>query len=154
MLTVQPLSLETVDLFAGCVTALYAEDPGPVPMTRDRARSQALRMLGADDQVWPFLIHWNSVATGHLILASFWSNEFGGPMLFVDELYVSPSVRGQGVGRQVLQWAVAWARSHGFVRVELEVNRENARAHALYTRCGFEDEHRDLLGIQVVPLPT
>jgi len=152
MIDLVPLTTEHIPPFVDSVVALYAEDPGPVPMTRERATVQASRLLGALGQAWPFLVTSDGVAAGHVILASFWSNEFGGPMVFLDEIHVFPSFRGLGTGRRAIARVVDWAREHGFVRVELEVNRENVRAMALYARCGFEAENREIMGVQILPL--
>lgn len=152
LLHVAPLSPPSLDAFARSVVALYATDPGPVPMTLPRARAQAQRLLQAPPAAWAFLLMVRDVAVGHLILVSFWSNEFGGPMLFVDEIHVHPEHRGQGLGAQALDWALDWARTRGFVRLELEVNRDNHRAMALYRRMGLVEEDREIMGRQIAPL--
>ena len=35
---------------------------------------------------------------GYAVLINFWSNECGGNVLIIDELYVAPPCRGQGIG--------------------------------------------------------
>ncbi|MBA9004831.1 GNAT family N-acetyltransferase [Thermomonospora cellulosilytica] len=53
---------------------------------------------------------------------------------------VRASHTGRGVGRALLEAAVAEARSRGLTRLELTVMTHNRRALALYTRCGFQVE--------------
>jgi RimJ/RimL family protein N-acetyltransferase len=53
-----------------------------------------------------------------------------------------PAWRGRGLGRRLLEAALAAARAAGFSRVELTVRDDNARAVALYNSAGFEVEGR------------
>jgi ribosomal protein S18 acetylase RimI-like enzyme len=45
--------------------------------------------------------------------------------------------RGRGIGSRMLTTALALGRERGFVRTELVVRADNARAIDLYRRCGF-----------------
>jgi ribosomal protein S18 acetylase RimI-like enzyme len=50
--------------------------------------------------------------------------------------------RGRGLGRQLLDQALAAARGRGLGRIELLVRGRNARAIRLYTQVGFQEEGR------------
>lgn len=52
-------------------------------------------------------------------------------------MWVAAAARGSGVARDLVEAAVAHARSGGRRRVVLDVARENARACRFYRRCGF-----------------
>jgi len=63
-------------------------------------------------------------------------------LLVLDELQittvaVSPGLRRQGLGRQVLQALLSEARSQGACQATLEVASDNAAALALYGQLGF-----------------
>ena len=53
-------------------------------------------------------------------------------------LWVSPAVRGQGVGEVLIDAVVEWARITGARRVLLDVGDHNQPAISLYARKGFE----------------
>ncbi|MFT4184473.1 MAG: GNAT family N-acetyltransferase [Rhizobium sp.] len=53
---------------------------------------------------------------------------------------IIPSHRGKGLGRRLMEATLRAARDAGFVRVELSVHADNARAIALYERVGFVRE--------------
>lgn len=53
-------------------------------------------------------------------------------------MWVSPEVRGQGVGEALTDAVVEWARNSGARRVLLDVGDHNQPAIALYARKGFE----------------
>jgi len=63
-------------------------------------------------------------------------------------LWVDPEARGAGVGAALIEEAVAWARSGGFARIQLDVADHNPAAVALYAREGFEPTGR------VAPFPA
>jgi len=52
-------------------------------------------------------------------------------------LAVAPAARGQGLGRALLQAAIAWAKAQGAEAVFLEVGTDNPHALALYAGLGF-----------------
>lgn len=62
---------------------------------------------------------------------------------FIDEstpeiaIGVSPTHRGQGIGRQLLDALIDQARQRGLAAISLNVEDGNIRAQKLYTACGF-----------------
>jgi GNAT superfamily N-acetyltransferase len=75
-------------------------------------------------------------AVGYTILVGFWSNEFRGEALIVDELYVAPEHRG-GRGTAALRAIEERARAQGVKLLALEVLPDTPEVHALYQRAGF-----------------
>lgn len=55
----------------------------------------------------------------------------------VHNIAVHPSFRRRGIGRQLLQQAIAAAHSRGSPRVTLEVRKSNLGAQKLYESLGF-----------------
>ncbi|WFR94131.1 GNAT family N-acetyltransferase [Rhizobium tumorigenes] len=53
---------------------------------------------------------------------------------------IVPEFRGQGLGRLLIDAALANARQLGLIRVELSVHADNSRAIALYEKVGFAPE--------------
>ena len=53
---------------------------------------------------------------------------------------VLPQYRGNGLGRRLMEAALAAAHDEGFVRVELTAHADNLRAIALYEKLGFQRE--------------
>jgi ribosomal protein S18 acetylase RimI-like enzyme len=126
--------------------ALNAEDPGPKPVvaeqvhrTLETLRSQPVRgcavVLDVDGEV-----------VGYALLISFWSNEVGGELCTVDELFVLPSHRGQGHASDLLERLARGQgpRSSGAVAIALEVTPANTRAWKLYERLGFKGGNRTM----------
>ena len=53
---------------------------------------------------------------------------------------IVPAYRGRGLGLRLLNATLEAAFSAGFIRVELNVHTDNARAIALYDKVGFVRE--------------
>lgn len=60
-----------------------------------------------------------------------------GDTLHVDELYVRPAHRREGVGTALLDEAETWGENQGCARATLSVNRPNEGAQSLYRERGF-----------------
>ncbi|HSQ00628.1 MAG TPA: GNAT family N-acetyltransferase [Candidatus Dormibacteraeota bacterium] len=61
------------------------------------------------------------------------------PLLNVHDLAVVPAQRGRGIGSALLAAAESRARQAGCCKLTLEVQDDNHRARAVYTRFGFTD---------------
>ena len=55
------------------------------------------------------------------------------------KMYLDASLRGRGMGRQLLDIALEHARAAGFRRMELETNHAMTAAIGLYQRSGFQE---------------
>ena len=77
-----------------------------------------------------------AAAIGYAICIPYWSNEFGGSVVEVDELFVRREHRSRGIGRAFFGW-VEGSRLFEAVAIELEVTPGNARAQEFYRRMGF-----------------
>ncbi len=56
---------------------------------------------------------------------------------YLEELYVVPALRGQGIGRVLLREAMVVARAEGAVNIELGTSEDDEAARALYESEGF-----------------
>jgi ribosomal protein S18 acetylase RimI-like enzyme len=58
---------------------------------------------------------------------------------YLEELYVVPERRGQGLGRALLEAAIEHARREGAVHMDLNTEEDDVAARALYERLGFDN---------------
>jgi ribosomal protein S18 acetylase RimI-like enzyme len=56
---------------------------------------------------------------------------------YLEEIYVIPSLRGQGIGRALLEAAMDTARREGATHIELGTSETDTAARALYESSGF-----------------
>ncbi len=77
--------------------------------------------------------------TGYLLASVTWSNEFGGRVAWLEELYLRRSARGQGLGRQAIEQAMdELKRLDRVTGFRLEVAPANAKVIQLYKKEGFQ----------------
>lgn len=60
----------------------------------------------------------------------------------ITQLCIAPSAQGQGLGRALLERAIAGLRGRGLQRVTLTVTAANTAALRLYEQCGFREIRR------------
>src|SRR5262245_59233023 len=78
-----------------CVT-LNDEDPGPDPVPPAHAR-RTLEVLREEPvRGGALVLEIDGGVFGYALLIAFWSNELGGEVCTIDELYIAPSKRGRG----------------------------------------------------------
>lgn len=70
--------------------------------------------------------------------------------LFIEDLYVDPSIRGQGIGKALLFEALAREKHRGAGYLKLEVTISDEAAPRFYTRLGFNryDDIRTMIFVQ------
>lgn len=78
---------------------------------------------------------------GYAILINYWSNEYGGIIKFIDEIYIDQSFRGRGIGSQFINHLIQ-ERFANAVAFALEVMPNNTRAVELYQKLGFREDGR------------
>ena len=59
------------------------------------------------------------------------------PAAYLEELYVVPDRRGKGLGRALLEAAIAAAREHGADIIDLGTSEDDTAARGLYESAGF-----------------
>ena len=77
---------------------------------------------------------------GLLTASHRWTLWHAGPCALIEELVVDKGVRGQGVGRALIQAAIEWAEAQACSEVEVSTEMDNTAAQAFYRRLGFESE--------------
>ena len=61
----------------------------------------------------------------------------GTPSAIVEAVAVDPENQGQGIGQQMMQWAIAHCREAGCYKLVISANLKRDRAHAFYGSLGF-----------------
>lgn len=96
-----------------------------------------LRTWLAGDDMFAVVAGRPAVAIGLVTLRpNVW---FDGPVALLDELYVRPDLRGQGIGSAVMGVLMDEWRRRGVRYVEINVDESDAGAQRFYRRHGFSD---------------
>jgi GNAT superfamily N-acetyltransferase len=130
------------------VQAFYRECEAAAEMPAERIHATVAELERSRDRGAVFVFEREGMLAGYAILILVWSNEMGGTVLVVDELYVEPGQRRLGVASDFLGLLEKVA-PEGVVALQLEVNRANRRALGLCRKLGFQDSGRQLLSLAV-----
>ncbi len=117
--------LQAKAAFDGCAESLLATEDsvraalfGPSPMTRALVAMADGQLVG--------------MATYYMIFSTFIMQ----PGLWLDDLYLDPARRGQGIGRAMMAQLCAIASEHGCARVDWTVASRNQDGQRFYARLG------------------
>ena len=100
--------------------------------------------------VW--LIQVAGKLAGYVALTPCFSLEFHGEV-FIDELYLRPAFRRQGVGQATLAFTADWARRNGVTAIHVISEQENPASRRAYRKAGFGGAPRFLMTRLVDPPP-
>lgn len=118
------------------VARLYLEDKGE-PIPKEHIKRTFHELTSYPEKGGVFLIEQERIVIGYVILATFWANEYGGTILSIDELFLLPDFRGQGLGHQIIRSLIE-ERPYNCVAIYLEHTPHNTRAGHLYEKLGFK----------------
>jgi ribosomal protein S18 acetylase RimI-like enzyme len=135
-------AFETV--VAEMMAGLYREDPPQNPVDPDSFRRTTRRFLDHPDTGQVILFWKHDEIVGYAILVPYWSNELGGNLAFVDELYVVPQARNRGIATAFLNH-VREQRPFEAVVAMLELSPDNVRARRLYSAIGFQKRKNEAM---------
>jgi ribosomal protein S18 acetylase RimI-like enzyme len=126
------------------IFGLAEEDIDPSEKGHGMPESQIVktvqRSISHPDQVQIKIFEINNVIVGYALLTFYWSNEYGGIVAILDELYVLSNYRGRGTGSQFI---ARLSQNKDYITIQLEVFKANTKALDLYKKSGFEivDRH-------------
>jgi ribosomal protein S18 acetylase RimI-like enzyme len=126
--------------------SLYREDPSPELVAAESFRRTLGALRAEPLRGRALALEVDGAVVGYALLVSFWSNELGGEVCDIDELYVAPSARSHGWGSRLLDGLAAGSTlwPGDAVALALEVTPDNTRARTLYERLGFAGKNLGL----------
>lgn len=139
-------------LYLRLVGAFYATDGVDHAIPTEYILRAFDEICRSDDYLICYIIEQAGKPAGYALLAKMYAQEAGGMALWLDEFYLEPEFRGQGIGAVFLQWLKAqWGPK--VARFRLEVVPSHDRVKALYARAGFEKMPYDQMVLET-PLET
>jgi GNAT superfamily N-acetyltransferase len=130
---------EDEDIVRMCM-ALNADDPGPAPVPPQQVRRTLAKLREEPHRGRAVVCEIEERTVGYALLISFWSNELGGEVCNIDELFVTDEYRGRGLATALVDGLAIGVPSlwpDKPAALAIEVSSRNERARALYGRLGF-----------------
>jgi GNAT superfamily N-acetyltransferase len=127
---------EDIPALSDLLSVLFSQE---VEFTSDdEAQRRGLaRILGNPESGVVLVAKDGKLVVGMVNLLFTVSTALGAPVALLEDMVVSPKVRGGGVGSALLQQAISIARANGCKRVTLLTDRSNASAQRFYGKHGF-----------------
>lgn len=116
--------------------AFYSTDAVLSPVPTENFEHTFNEMLESDRYAVGYIFEVDEAIAGYALLAKTFSQEAGGMVVWIEELYVKQEFRSKGLGTQFFEFLES---NYGTTakRYRLEVERENEGAVRLYERQGF-----------------
>ena len=114
--------------------AFYALFEYDYSEAHQRAMIDAFAGDAAIGSLW--LITQEGVCVGYVALSNVFTFEFGGRVGLLDELFILPAFRGQGLGGDVVRELQHRMPSLGLCALHVQTEHDNRRAQLLYESLG------------------
>lgn len=127
------------------IVAMLADDPIAASREGDPADEvylTAFESIDADPRQELVVVETNGEVVGTMQITYLPGlSRKGGERALVEAVRVAGAMRGQGLGREMMRWAIERARERGCLLVQLTSDKGRADAHRFYTSLGFVDSH-------------
>ncbi len=133
----RPLENRDLPELRRMIFALYREDPPGQRMSPRKIRHTVTELSTHPEKGAITIMQVGDAIAGYAILIYYWSNEYGGNIAYIDELYVKPSWRNKGTGSSYLKHITRTKRMN-FKGIHVETTPANQKASAFYSRRGFK----------------
>jgi len=84
-----------------------------------------------------FVYEIGGIIHGMVVMLFTVSTALGQKVAILEDMIVSPDLRGKGVGTNLVKYAVEFAMNKGCGRITLLTDCDNEAAHEFYRTCGF-----------------
>ena len=114
----------------------YHSDAVLHPVPEECYRNTLNELLASDQYLQGYILEFEEKSVGYALLSKSFSPEVGGPIIWIEEIYIIPEVRGHGLGKEF--FAFLDDRFGNIAkRLRLEAEPDNQRAISLYESLGF-----------------
>jgi GNAT superfamily N-acetyltransferase len=123
----KPLTIEGFDDFTAMLEEVN-EDPLE-PETKER-----LKQDFAEGRFKGFQVFEKDGVAGIAVVVDTYSAVHARKVLQLDELYIREAFRGKGLGKELFDTVVEYAKKDGYMRLEWRTEKDNITAQALYSQ--------------------
>ena len=128
---------EDKELYMQFTYAFYHSEAVLHPVPDSHREATWAELMRSNDYAECFFINKDGTDAGFLLMAYTFSQESGGKVAWVEEIFINPEYRGQGLGKEFFNFIKKEIEPH-CTRIRLEVEEDNIKAKKLYSSLGFE----------------
>jgi len=141
------IEIQDIPVVVAMMEEFYAIDNYPIDANISRGLMHEFLESETLGRGW--LIMNDGQPTGYVIMTFVFSFEYKGRIAFLDELFISPTARGLGFGKQALDFVTEQAKALSVKIIYLEIEGHNTVAQKLYLSKGYEIHNRGLMKLVV-----
>ncbi|VEU80989.1 GNAT family N-acetyltransferase [Haploplasma axanthum] len=108
------------------------------PINDEEIESTFKHIIEDSPYIDGYLIFNKKDVIGFFIIAFGFATEYGGTILFFEDLYIRDKYQGNGIGRKIFKFVEEKYRDEVYA-IKLEVGRSNYRAKTLYQKLGYKE---------------
>ena len=134
---IRDISKSDESLFINMCTDFYSTDAVLLPMNEEKIKHTFNQALNHSPFLRLVFMEDDNEIVGYGLFAFYWSNEAGGMVAQLEEVYVLPEHRGKHYGHAFFDWFFTTYKNQ-VARFRLEACAHNQGAMKLYKSYGFE----------------
>ena len=136
-MTIRRLEKTDFDAVLEMMLDFYASDAVLIHAEESVLRRSLTDAIAAGPYFEGFVFCVENAVAGYALISKSYSTEVGGICVWLEDIYIKPEFRGQGLGTAYLSFVENRFRGQA-VRLRLEAEEENERAMEIYSKAGFE----------------
>lgn len=137
MMQITPAKASDIPALCELLSILFSQEADFTPDYDAQSRGLA-RIIDSPEVGIIFVARQNEQILGMVNLLYTVSTALGARVALLEDMVVSPSARNSGLGSELLQQAIQFARLSGCKRITLLTDGTNESAHRFYQNHGFK----------------
>jgi RimJ/RimL family protein N-acetyltransferase len=134
---IEPATIEDLPSLAELLTDLFSQESDFRPDFNNQMRGLRL-ILEQPSRGRIFVLRSANQIIGMINLLFTISTAEGGFVIVLEDLIIAKSFRGQGMGSELLRYAIDYVQQKGFLRITLLTDRVNAGSLTFFEKHGFQ----------------
>lgn len=116
----------------------YESDATDHPVPESYREATWKELMRSREYASAYILEFGDEVAGYGLMSYTFSQEAGGMVAWIEEVYIRPRYRGRGLGREFFSYVDA-VIAPKVMRLRLEVEPDNVRAKKLYRELGYKE---------------
>lgn len=133
---IRPINSNDKDTFISMADKFYHSSAVDHAIPLEHHEKTFNELMKSNIYALAYMFDMDNQTVGYALLSKTYSNEAGGMVLWLEELYILEEYRGKGLAREFFKFLEEISKDYS--RIRLELTPSNINAKRLYSNVGFE----------------